>query len=653
MIIDLELQRDDKGFLTADRALAKDGVEPYNPSKEVKDVTNLVMSDYTDANVIRNTPYEEFNDLDLITRQNTDQRSFNAWREFPSNDPDEAWKSDAFRPIVRNKIISIAAHITGNLIFPRVTAQNDEDEEDKDAATVMSDLMEWTAEQSNYERTFLYSVIGALVNPATIIHQEFRKNFRTIKTKKVGDTWQTKKVLDEENSGFVQTIVPVDELWISNIYEHDIQKQPFLIWRRVLDYNTARDKYKGNENFDKFVTPGIQFLFAKEKDTFYQMYDDNLEDRLVEEIIYYNRSSDLQLTFVNGVLLSDTEQPNPRVDKKYPFAKSGFELIDEGKFFFFKSLSFKTSPDEEVVNELYRLIIDGTFMQLMPPIAVFGEDEIGAAVTIPGRVTTLPNSTKIEKISVGNDLQAGRQTLEKAESSISESATEPLISGQSTPGEQTAFEISRLETNARVLLGLFGKMIGFLVKDLGELVMGDILQHMTVGDVMEIVGGKTRFKFRNFLIPDRTVEGKTKTRKIEFDSNIPEKMTKQEEVKESFNILEREGGLDSNKELLRVNPKAFKNLKFKVKVTPDVVTPPSKNVERALNLEEYDRAIVQPFADQQELYKVLLLGSYDKTRDNPDRFIREKGNELANVVGAETSKAPLEVNKTLAKKEIG
>lgn len=653
MIIDLELQRDKEGFITADRALVKDGVEPYSPGQPIKDVTNLVMSDFTDANVIRNTPFEEFNDLSLIVRQNTDQRSFNAWRDFPSNDPDEAWRSDAFRPIVRNKIISIAAHITGNLIFPRITAQNEDDEEDKDSAIVMMDLMEWTAEQSNYERMFLYSVIGALVNPATLIHQEFRKSFRTIKIKKVGEKWQTRKIIDEENSGFIQTIVPVDELWISNIYEHDIQKQPFLIWRRILDYNTARDKYKDNENFRKFVTPGIQFIFSKQDDTFYQMYDNNLEQRLVEEIIYYNRSSDLQLPFVNGVLLSDSEEPNPRKDKKYPFAKSGFELIDEGKFFYFKSLAFKTAPDEEVVNELYRLVIDGTFMQLMPPIAIFGEDEIGAAVTIPGRVTTLPNSTKIEKISVGNDLQAGRQTLEKAEASISESSTEPLVQGRSTPGEQTAFEISRLETNARVLLGLFGKMIGFLVKDLGELIVGDILQHLTVGEVMEIIGGQAKFKFRNFLIPDRTVEGKTKTRKIEFDTEMSEEMTQEEEITESFKILEAEGGMESDKELFKVNPKLFKNLKFMLKVTPDIVTPPSKNVERALNLEEYDRAIIQPFADQQELYKILLLGSYDKTRDDPDRFIKEGGNELADVVGAGSPKAPLEVNKTLAKKEVG
>src|SRR3990167_5932010 len=73
-----------------------------------------------------------------------------------------------------------------------------------------------------------------------------------------------------------------------------------------------------------------------------------------------------------------------------------------------------------------------------------------------------------------------------------------------------------------------------------------------------------------------------------------------------------------------VNPQAFRDLKYKVVVRPDVTTPPSDNLKKALNLELYDRAIANPLANQQALFRDLLLGSYENTRDNVDKYVTEQ-----------------------------
>lgn len=610
MILTLQLTKNRKGQITSP-------ISSYKPDEKSKKRLKQILEDFTTGKQTMDKPYREFNDMSVLQRQSADQASFNIYVEPKSNDPDEAWHSQAIRPIVRNRIISIAAHVTGALIYPLVEAQNEQDEEDLDSAVVMRDLFEWTTDQSNYSQSFLYSVIAALVNPAVIIHTEFANRMRTVKEVQADGGWTTKDIIDEIYSGFQDNIVPVDELFIGDIYEHNIQKQPFLIWRRCISYEAAAAKYGYSNNFKKYVKPGIQIFYDQTSDTFYEQYDEDLKGRLVEEVIYYNRTEDLQIPVCNGVLLTDPEQPNPRKDKNYPFVKGGYELIDEGKFFYYSSLAKKLSKDEEVVNTLYRLIIDGSFLQLMPPVAVFGNEEVNSSVVTPGTVTTFGENTKLQRIDVGGNLNAGYSALEKVESSISESSNDVLQSGQSTTGSQTAFEISRLEQNARIMLGMFAKMISFMVRDYGYLRGSDILQYLTVGDAAKITDG---LKFSSFIIPDRNESGKKKTRRLQFDLETG----KGDAMQESFNTLNEEGGLNSDVQIYKINPKLFRERKFKFKVSPDLVTPPSDNVKKALNLEEFDRAIQLPFIDQRAITRDLLLGSYDATKANTDKYIIEE-----------------------------
>lgn len=645
MIIDQELVINDKN---------KDKLQksPYQPGKDTRDILAQIRSDWTDSENIKRRGWREFNDLTLNERMNEDQKSFNNYEPFPSDDPDEAWKSTAVRPIVRNKIISIAAHITGSLLFPKVFAQNEDDQEDQDSALVMRNLMEWVANESDYEKTFLYSVISALVNPAVIIHTEFRNVKRKIKEIQSNGTWKEKEIVDEDLSGFQDTIVPIDELWIENIYENSIQKQGFLIWRKVIDYSLAQIKYGDNENFKKYVRPGIQVFQFRNDDTFYDQFDEVLTTREVEEVIYYNRQLDVQLTIVNGVLLSDPEQPNPRKDKKYPFAKSGYELIDEGKFFYYKSSASKLASDARVVNTLYRMIIDGTYLQLMPPLTISGGEIVNSSIIAPGKITPFESpETTVNAINPNNNLVAGYNALNAVESSVNESSQDPLQSGQPIAGQQTAFEIGRLEQNAKIQLGMFGKMIGFLVKDLGELKMSDIIQFLTIGELQELSSPGDQLKFRSFLIPNKGSESKSGTNKISFTTDISEEpITENENLKRSFGVMDKEGGMDPKMQLAEVNPELFRRIKFMLLVSPDILFPPSDNIKKALMLEEYDRAIKNPISDQKEVYKDLLMGAYEKTKDNPEKYIKKEslvspeqqiqkgvsGNPLSKILGAES-----------------
>jgi len=298
----------------------------------------------------------------------------------------------------------------------------------------MRDLIEWSADQSKYPETSLNAIISAVVNPASIYYSEYGEVYRNVKreTDEKTGKWKVEKMLDEDLSGFKDTPVPVDELYIENFYESDIQKQGWLIWRRVIGYDLASAKYGHYKNFEH-VKPGVQILYNDADNTFYQSYDSNMRTESVEEIIYWNKKMDLKVIICNGVMMTSADNPNPRNDKLYPFIKFFYENIDEGKCFYGKSLAFKMQSDANIINTLYPMIIDGTYLSVFPPMVNFGSETIGSDVIIPGGVTQLsdPNS-KLNPIVVSQNIKMGMDTLMKVEESVAESSENPVENGTIT-----------------------------------------------------------------------------------------------------------------------------------------------------------------------------------------------------------------------------
>lgn len=599
----------------------------YSPGKEVIGVTAEVLSDYLAGQEIQTRTREEFNGRSLLEEINANQKAFNSYVPPRSSDPEDSWRAQTVRPVTRNKLISIAAHVTAAILYPNVFAQNSEDDEDKDASIVMRDLIEWTIDNSNYEKSFIQAVISALVDPAIILEAQFLEVMRTVKIKsgeknEDGSYKYTKKqILDEVLSGFKAFVLPCQHLLIANIYEPDIQRQRFLIKDRYIDYKEAKLIHGEHASFI-YVKPGVVTVFDDVSRTFYDVVDEEAKSRLVKETTYYCRADDLELVFVNGILMCAPDAPLKRNDKLYPFAKSGYEPLNNGQFFYLKSAANKLGSDQELVDTLYNLILDGTFLQLMPPMALYGSEDINSSVTIPGMVTSFrdPN-TKLENIGPRSDIRAGLETIGMVERSIAQSSQDDIRSGNAQSGDRTAREIVLLEKNAQIQLGLFGKMIGFLVKDFGYLMIGDILQHMTVAQLDEITG-ETRYK--SFLLHDKMEDGQKITKKIKL---APELVGKAdigaEEMRQmQYELLAQEGGIDGKKRIYLVNPEMLPKLKYKVSVNVDEMNPKSKALERALGLEAYDRLIQNPLIDQEAVTRDFLIDSLRPGES--DKYIKKE-----------------------------
>ncbi len=533
------------------------------------------------------------------------------------------------------------------MIFPKVFAYNDQSDEQHDAARVMEDLMEWSGDESNYPFIALMRVITALSSPASIGYTEYGEVSRTVKVEKGSDgKWVEKRIRDEAYPCFMDCVVPVNQFYIQNFYESDLQKQGWVIWRKVYSFSEAQSKYNGVYDKLKYIRPGVQTIYDDANRQFYYVYDPNMREDDVEEIMYWNKNLDLKIIMVNGVMLTECDNPNPRQDKLYPFDKFGYEPINS-RFFYYKSLAFKLQHDADIVNTLYQMVIDGTYLSIFKPMVNVGGEIIASDVIVPGAVTTLsdPNAD-LRAINVGSDLKSGLETLSVVEQSINESSQEPFQQGDNgDTGGSTAYAISRLEANANTVLGLFLQMIAKHVKDFGKLRLGDIIQYLTLPDVVDITGSPELTYKTFFMKSGSKASGKNK--KVEFKADMPDKYSESEYLNASYDVLEEENEKDM--EISKVNPTIFRELKYMVTVSPDVLSPRSEELERAFSLETYDRMVQNPNADPEETLK-LLLDTNPSTKKDPDKFIVKKPVEQPMPAGGQMPQAgngPLQaVNKS-------
>ncbi len=609
----------------------KNVVSLYTPNEQEKECITNFLKDFRNGWQTMHMPRPEFNDLSLYQRFIIDMLAFNTYQENDGNPMLEdrlgGWKSNAIRPIIRNKAISIAAHETARLIVPKVFAYNDSNDEQEDSAKIMGYLVDWAREQANYSHMALFRVLASLYSPISWGYSEYVEVYRQVKdTQDTQGKWSFKEILDEDESGFKHLPISTDQVYFPNFYEREVQKQDFIIMRRIISYDKFKAKYPESQYPNaKFVTPGIQVVMDDANRGFYQVYDSHMRDQEVEEVIRWRKNGrndmeiDSRMVMVNGILID--VRANPRADHQFPFDAFYYLPINE-RCIAGKSLVFALQSDATIVNTLYQLYIDGEYLKRFPPVITTGSDKVGVDVFVPGlNLAFADQDVKINPINnVVGDSVSIMKALETVEASVAESSQDPVQQGQQPGGTpSTAYEISRIEQNAATVLGLSMKFIAQHAIQYGKLLMSDILQYMTIADVEKITeqGGLI---YKTFYAKEPGAQGKQN--KISFDANMPETMTEDEKMEMSFKLLEAQGGLKSQTTLWKVNPILFRDYKYTFAIDSDVLNPRSADLIRAFDLETYDRAIANPVADQEKVFIDLLMATNPKTARDPKSYVK-------------------------------
>jgi hypothetical protein len=157
-----------------------------------------------------------------------------------------------------------------------------------------------------------------------------------------------------------QEVVPLEDFYITNAYEPDVQKQPKIIWRKLTSFDEAQREFGHYKGF-KNVKSGMYFLVQDAK-TFYKEQDD-LGKNQVEILRYYCRLENRHIVTANGVVLYDG--PIPFKDGKYPFAKSVNEPFSI-EFFWGNGHPNKYMGEQDLINTFINAMADKTINSLLP-----------------------------------------------------------------------------------------------------------------------------------------------------------------------------------------------------------------------------------------------------------------------------------------------
>jgi hypothetical protein len=612
-------------------------VSSYQPGKDVADVTSTVKKDYDQGTQILNRSWVELNNRSVIDDKSRGQRTFNAFVDESIEDPATAWQWRGTRSKARNKAIQMHAFLTSGYIIPTFVAQNDSDEEDRDFSDMMQDTVEWMIHNSNYKESFLAAAMGMLVNPVTYMSAEYTEVYQTIKEKTEQGYTKT-EVLDEVLSGFNAPIWSAEQVLISNAFEQNIQRHRFNIKTRYIEYGEAQARYKDHENIH-FVQPGIKSLYSENDGAFYDIKDED-HPHLVEEVVYCNRREDIEIPFVNGIYLGDTDvegncirHRDNKNAPKYNIVPFGYQRINE-HFFFFKSLMAAQYWDNQLLDEQYRLGMNRAFLDTNMPMAVTGVDSIDQDIIFPSSVVAFANpEAKATPLLQPANLGSIFNAMQITENSIEESSISATSGGQLPDANQKATAINVAQRNAETIIKGVGANLAISIVQYGSLMSDIALQHVTAPQVDEIAGEKVRLKYRTLVLNDKVIDGKQVSKVLRFDESLLGVEMDEDDVDErSLELLQETGYPKEDKVIYLINPLLFSRRRYLTRVEPERMFPKNDEYRQGLMSQLYAQFQQNPYISLEALTRKTL---YPFLRSETDEVMADE-DQVQNALTAQS-----------------
>lgn len=469
------------------------------------------------------------------------------------NDPVEQYQST----ISRDKADVFIANLIGQLLYSDVIAQNNDQEIDRIVSRVGSSMLEWAYKTDGW--------------PSESGQQ---KNARYIHKMVVEGSVHVIDVVTKD--GLESELVPNEEVYISNFWQPDIQKQPVVIRAKTnVLYDEAEQMFGDMENW-KYVTKGTWAQNWFNEAPFLKNGFDGLEwDEKCQILYVWKKATPSELKALKkdgkvaksakracfyNVIVNDVPMfpPDNLLAYKhgfYPLSKGKFQEFAKPEFYYGNSAPNKVKEDKRWLDSWKTLLrYKGKLGVLKPSLVIGGT--LDEEILLPSKMTPVEAGMEIIPIAGVSDgiSQQDVTLLEMAVNEIDRGSVSAQTAGQAGDRKETARAATIMAANSDKLLDSVSQQVAFLQASRSFPILLSLFQLIPKGDIKKIA------------IPDQTLQdGLRGSFEVIFED--PGELTKMEELEKSMEIMvkERKSRKDkAPKDIVYINPSYLKDLKYYV-----------------------------------------------------------------------------------------
>jgi len=499
---------------------------------------------------------------------------------------------------------------------PIIKGFDEENLEIRDLGMAMQDLIKKSRKIESPEYDFKRILIyHELLSQGTVFVEdtqvEFRLPTKTVKEFEMIDgkfsDFDWEEGIDKVYKVCQTSLINNLNVYLGNIKEFDLEKQPFVAVRKILTRSEAMSRYGKWSRWDNVPTSITKIAGESEDGLGYNKWSlEPLQKGMVEEVKYYDKWSNDFMILLNGVPMFPVKRSKKgRLGTfplssllgicEYPLAKGDIEPISQF-FAYSKSIPAKTKVDQQVFDEMLKAIIMKTRKSYQPPMANNTGKGLSKKIFYPGTIHNGINPDKLQEI--GNNIgvtPSEYNATEFIKRIIDSKSVSPVLEGQNVTGQQTAREIIESKQQSMMKLGVTILGVINLEKRLAKLRLLNILKYWTQPINQKAIETKEGVKsmvnvYRTESIDSEFEDGKNGERIIDFQEG-PHPVGEQVLAEEK--LLEKVKGRPVRK--MYMNPKELRSIDYNWHIE---INPTEKNTSslKQAQFDEYIQKIIGIFA---------------------------------------------------------
>ena len=576
----------------------------------------------------------EFDDQNYSTYYQTNLKAANSYNPPRKNREDARIVTGT----TQEKETTLLSTLLNFNFEPNIRPYDENDNEIYELGEVMEDLVSKSRKMEKYDdRRRLY--YKELLDQGTCFIEEVKVE-QIIYDKKMKEgtdltgmridsiKWDTR--LKKLYANCETRLLSGESVYLGNIREFFLDKQPFAFIRDVIHYDEAKMIYGEWERFENVPRKVVRFSTETEEYVDYRNWSLlEIDDDYVEVIKYQDPLNNEYMILLNGVMMMPIKFPLTSISPsgKFTFAKGDAEPIS--KFFAYsKSTPAKTKVDQQVLDETIKMILLKMKKSLFPPMANNSGKILSRKIFWPAVITNDVDVAKLQEIGANTGpTPAEFNTFQLMKQIVDEKSVDPSFSGDQVGGDPTATEIVTRKQQQMLKLGQTVVGVISLETELVRLRIHNILANWTlpIDERVDEVRKELVKYYRSFDVDTIFSDNGRKGRRIVmFDEESVERFGSPEGSQELSEIQEKikeKTGEDIRFTFL--NPEAMQQLNATFDVSMVPTEKSSSELDRVL-FEQSLRGAMELFGPE-EINKEYAKQRYAVlSKEDPEKFFSQQ-----------------------------